>query len=248
MKRLFGIFHRKFRPSEIPNLAVWLDAADYGSFTFNSTKVSQWNDKSGKANHASQGTDANRPTYVGNGLKSRPTVDFTTNNLLTIADAVSLNYTTLSLFAVLQRQSDAGANQIWFRKWTESTQREFGLLTGTTDELTLQSSSTGADLSSSPGVSGATFGCPVGTAFVADGYFNGSSAVLSINNQYLDTQSVSTVFNGTSPLFIGAGGTGMGAPALGRISEILIYTQLLNASQRLKVLRYLSAKWNIAIL
>jgi hypothetical protein len=51
--------------------ALWLDAADSSTVTTVSGAVSQWNDKSGNANHATQSTSGSRPTRqaaVQNGL------------------------------------------------------------------------------------------------------------------------------------------------------------------------------------
>jgi hypothetical protein len=51
--------------------ALWLDAADAATVTTVSGAVSQWNDKSGNANHATQSTSGSRPTRqaaVQNGL------------------------------------------------------------------------------------------------------------------------------------------------------------------------------------
>lgn len=63
-------------PAELPNLALWLDAADSSTITLNGSTVSQWNDKSGNSRHASQGTAANQPTYTASGLNGKPVVTF----------------------------------------------------------------------------------------------------------------------------------------------------------------------------
>jgi hypothetical protein len=42
--------------------ALWLDAADATTITQSGGLVSQWNDKSGNANHATQSTSGSRPT------------------------------------------------------------------------------------------------------------------------------------------------------------------------------------------
>jgi hypothetical protein len=51
-------------PLTIAPVALWLDAADQTTFTFSSgSNLSQWRDKSGNGNHASQGTAGAQPTY-----------------------------------------------------------------------------------------------------------------------------------------------------------------------------------------
>ena len=50
-----------------PNgLGLWLDAADSGTLAIASGTITQWNDKSGRNNHVSQGTGGNQPTYTAN--------------------------------------------------------------------------------------------------------------------------------------------------------------------------------------
>lgn len=62
-------------PAQITT-ALWLDAADASTITLNGSTVSQWNDKSGNGNNATQSTAANQPTYQATGLNSRPTLSF----------------------------------------------------------------------------------------------------------------------------------------------------------------------------
>lgn len=63
---------RAFTPTDIPGLALWLDASDASSITLDgSSNVSQWSDKSGNARHVTQATVMNRPkpsTATLNGL------------------------------------------------------------------------------------------------------------------------------------------------------------------------------------
>lgn len=51
-----------FNPANISGLQLWLDASDAATITQAAGLVSQWNDKSGNGNHATQGTGANQPT------------------------------------------------------------------------------------------------------------------------------------------------------------------------------------------
>jgi hypothetical protein len=50
-------------PTQLSNLALWLDASDSASVTTVSGNVSQWSDKSGNANHVTQSTSGSRPPY-----------------------------------------------------------------------------------------------------------------------------------------------------------------------------------------
>jgi hypothetical protein len=66
--------------------ALWLDAADAATVTTVSGAVSQWNDKSGNARHATQGTAGSRPSYNSSGLNGKGLLTFDgTNDQLTYA-------------------------------------------------------------------------------------------------------------------------------------------------------------------
>lgn len=52
----------EFSPLDIPNLLAWYDATDAGSIISSGGLVSQWSDKSGNANHITQGTGSDQPT------------------------------------------------------------------------------------------------------------------------------------------------------------------------------------------
>ena len=48
-------------PADLPTLALWLDAAAEATFTTDATGISEWRDRSGRGNHATQTTAAARP-------------------------------------------------------------------------------------------------------------------------------------------------------------------------------------------
>jgi hypothetical protein len=50
-------------PSEIPGLQLWLDAADSSTLTLSGNNISQWRDKSGSNNNATQVNSLIQPTY-----------------------------------------------------------------------------------------------------------------------------------------------------------------------------------------
>lgn len=69
--RRAGIWPGPFLPTQLTGLQLWLDAADPlvlfdattgGSLVAADGGVARWEDKSGNARHATQSTDANRPT------------------------------------------------------------------------------------------------------------------------------------------------------------------------------------------
>lgn len=69
---------RSFLPLDISGCALWLDAADYQSFTLTGTDVSQWRDKSGSNNHMNQYSAATAPSVST--LNGYSTVYFNTTD------------------------------------------------------------------------------------------------------------------------------------------------------------------------
>jgi hypothetical protein len=71
------------------SLALWLDAADASTITLNGSNVSQWNDKSGNNNHASQAAAVSQPEYAAVGFNNKPSIrfnqDFLQNNVATFS-------------------------------------------------------------------------------------------------------------------------------------------------------------------
>jgi len=87
-------------PAELPNLALWLDAADASTITLNGSTVSQWNDKSGNGRNATQATAANQPTYTASGLNGKPVFTFDGINDYLTHNLFPTNLTAINLFIV----------------------------------------------------------------------------------------------------------------------------------------------------
>ena len=90
------------------DLQLWLDAADEDTITESAGLVSQWDDKSGNARNATQGTAANQPTtgtQVQNGLN---VLDFITNDFFSV-DLNFLGGASHTAFVVCERDGN-GSN------------------------------------------------------------------------------------------------------------------------------------------
>ena len=78
---------RLWTPARI-GTALWLDAADASTVILSGSTVSQWGDKSGSGNHATQATASVQPVYVTSGA---PGLDFdNTDDFLGISSPVGL--------------------------------------------------------------------------------------------------------------------------------------------------------------
>ena len=76
-KPLFETEPFTFNPGNLADLKLWLDAADTSTITHSSNAVSQWNDRSGNANHMS-GSD--NPTTSTRSLNGKNVIDFDGND------------------------------------------------------------------------------------------------------------------------------------------------------------------------
>ena len=56
-------YYSDFSPRSIGGCRLWLDAADTSSVILSNGAITQWNDKSGLSNNATQATASNRPLY-----------------------------------------------------------------------------------------------------------------------------------------------------------------------------------------
>lgn len=73
-------------PATVSGLKLWLDAADTASITKNgSNQVSQWNDKSGQANHLYQAVAGDKPLSGTRTHNGKNVIDFITDDALASA-------------------------------------------------------------------------------------------------------------------------------------------------------------------
>jgi len=227
--------------------AVWLDAADSATITLNGSTVSQWNDKSGNARHASQASAANQPTYTASAYAGKPalTFDGVNDNL-----AVNYNYAgnQATLYAVVSRLPGGSAEQ-----WVFSS---YGGINGTplvapmwALGLNLQIGGNrwatyGNNKFLSGGVNLSTDGTPFALGLVSDI----SGSVLDAYTNGSRTAQYNTVarFNGGGARnYIGAELNGASRFLSGRVSEIIQTETVLSTTDRQKLEGYLAWKWGL---
>lgn len=101
---------RRWTPLELgANLVAWYDGSDSSTVTLTSSKISQLNDKSGNANHVSQGTAANRPTILSANQNGLDVMSFASNGFLEGTLATGFTGTAASCFAVVKPGSNAAS-------------------------------------------------------------------------------------------------------------------------------------------
>lgn len=117
-----------FSPLDLPGLEGWFDAADAASRTVVSGKVSQWSDKSGNANHATQTTDTRRYSVSAGGVNGLDAFTGSGDNNMSLKTYITPVSGLLYIFAV-GGNTDA-SNGTVFGWSTSSTNYYLGLFPG----------------------------------------------------------------------------------------------------------------------
>jgi hypothetical protein len=201
--------NRAFTPLSIPGSSWWINSTT--GLTTVSSKISQWNDLSGNARHATQGTDANRPVLTASQQNGYPGAVFTRanssymNSGLTIAncfdDAATKKLITVAL-AFKTTSSGSNSNSILGSDDTNVFTSWLAIFAPFTDAVTYwdagnaTNSPTGGRISASNNFS--AFSIAVFTR-------NGSTSKFYKNNTQVQSATVGTTYSsGAGNLLLGA--------------------------------------------
>lgn len=98
-----------FEPHEVPGLRLWHDAMRGASIKQSGGAIFQWEDLSGKGNHATKAT-SNQPVFAPAGLNGRPCLDFTSasSQRMDYAGGAAFLNLPVTIFAVCDIDTAAG--------------------------------------------------------------------------------------------------------------------------------------------
>jgi len=229
-----------FSPSSIPNLAVWFDANDLASLTYDGSKnISQVSDKSGNGRHATQGTLLNQPKLVLNTYNGRPAIrgdgtntwmsfsgpDLSSANGYTIVAVGGIGSSTASgIYGQYPSSGTGNGIAIWSGLYR--TGRSGSAITFPTGNSTIQ-------------------GVPFGFIYRNDG--TKTTANTKVLATWNATERVSTTTqNAGTP----AAGTAYltavnpaDSPLQDKLCEFLIFSRQITDDERDALYTYLTAKW-----
>lgn len=257
-----------FNPRSIASLEFWLDAADQSNIVTDGSpaRVSTWRDKSGFGRHATNSVSGStQPLYVSHAVKGRNVVRYSTsdNSVLTVENSTGmfnfLHDGTKSMVFYAGRigdVSDPNAAYTLFSNFNTVPGSGRGFLMYYEDRVS-QSGNNSLAIRMSNGS-----GQPV--AYTPSALFTPNApfvlgVTLDASNATVDDR-VEVTLNGGSAL---KGNNSNVAPATGNavnnmligrlvqfalsmqgdIYEILMYSQIASAQQRLAITNYLRAKW-----
>jgi len=238
-------------PTEISGLIAWYDAQDLASITKDgSDLVSQWNDKSGNNNHFLQSTAARKPKYVYSAINSLPALqgyhDGANKSLLTVTDNATLDYSSMTVFTVIQRVGDRNSGETIFGKITNhAVADEFRLTISSADTYQITAAPTGNGIDSLA-IATASGTIAAGTPQLLEAKYAPTTLSARRNIGTYGTATLSGLYNGTGPLCAFCYG-GYSEEYRGYIGEVIFYNQCLSAADIAAVSQYLNDKWNLSL-
>jgi len=218
---ILGAAGASFSPDDIAGLQLWLDASDETTITESSGSVSQWDDKSGNANHVSNGTASGQPTTGTRTINSLNVLDFDGGDVLEATFSLSQPYTSF----VVTENDATGANAY--------------VLTSSSPISGISWISSKWQLFAGSLLAGAVDAGPAITA----GVFNGASSEIRVSGT---TNSGNAGTNDMGNLMVGARGVA-DLNYDGGIAEALIYSGALSATDIEALELHLAAKWGITL-
>lgn len=237
----------QFSPSDIADLGMWFSAKDDSTLNFNGDNISQWDDKSGNDNHASQGTASNQPKYVASAINSHPALQgYHTGSIvstLNVAADAGLTLTNgFHFFFVGQRVADLGLDEAPFNSYQPAA--SFRTQIGASDDFHSLIVHDGA----TPSGTGLTGPVTVGTPFIWAGQYDPVSEDFETNLRHDGSTDNATGNHGldVGPENFQLFSRGFSSTAFGGyIGEVLFYTRELDADEVTAIMAYLQGEWSV---
>lgn len=209
----------------------WYDA-ELSSKTLSGSEVSQWNDLSSNARHATQGTSANRPVYSS--MDKWLTFDGTNDFFSVSSSLIAGGNANWTICAVVRPNTVSGSRTIYFQGNTVANQAPHcGFLNAAHSMGFYSSTLSGGTVSS-------------GTWYINSYRYNGSTREIFSNGVSVASGSYTSANGGTSNAFIGKHNEGGGANFLsGNLRTLIAFRSALSTDDREKVEGYLAHLWGL---
>jgi hypothetical protein len=213
-------------PSDISDLALWLDAADASTLTLDgSNNVEQWNDKSGNGRHVEQSNATLRPARTLSSINGLTALTFDGTDDRLIGTFASISQ-PITVFCVVRVDNLGSQRTIFDSRLTV---------------IFAHYTTPPTNYNYHGGVARSFAGVVAGSTYLGAITYNGASSSLRINRSLVDSGNA-----GSSSLTdgISVGCTrASSAFHLGAIAELVFYSKVLSAGEITSVENYLAAKW-----
>lgn len=217
-----------FDPRRISGLALWLDAADYNAST------GTWSDKSGNGRDFAQTIAANRPIVSAVTQNGRAILEFDGSNDQLQNGTNFLQISNCTLFGAYRRLGGAFGGII---SSATAADRSPALLI----ENNVGAVRGHANFSAA--------GAGVVNAFcIFTGSVNAGATTAFVNGAQVDSDAASnTLDTAGTTTSIGTYRQNAANYINGYIGEIVVYSRVLSANERIRIERYLGRKWGITV-
>ena len=239
-------------PLQIPGCTLWLDSADTSTILLsNTSNVYQWNDKSGN-NFNVSAIGSSNPRYID----TVSGINFGSNQFL-VNRSTSLNYQVHTLFLVCNQTVAGPTNTDSSRVLTfVNPGNNFDyLIGGITYGCIFRQSLNNYGLSGFYNIEfGTATGQLVPKAIYSETYNQRTDRVISTFYNGSNRSNVgpintaNNIESNYSAIVVGAGTSGTSTYTgywIGNIFEIIVYTSVLNTTQRQYIEGYLASKWTL---
>lgn len=216
----------------LTNVTLWYDLQDATKVTLAGSKVSGLTDKSTAANDASQGTDANRPTYNATGINGHPSMNGDSATGLGLSMTATAIRIPSSVFVVLQKSNDDARGMI-----IGKSGNVYSAIYAVSTFMYSYALSTVGEIQSTTGVTN-------GVGAIAEWDLSTSNGA---NRMFINNSELTITTNQAWPSGSQAGYTyllgGVGARDFkGEVGEVIV-SDFVSSTERTNIYNYLKAKW-----
>ena len=229
-----------FDPRSLPGLQAFLRADSFTGLS-DGDPIATWSDESGRGNHFTQGTLANKPSYKVNRINGRPSVYFTTDDYLQASTMFMAAPTAWTIYIVRVARIGSGGALLGAFSYDVIGGWQFigdGRYASVNDGIGSKTWDTGA------------FADPIWRFFTSK--FDGTNIPIRVNGLQVGSQSNSGTYTGFSPMVAVSIGALVDAtlfpPTLnnvleGEIAELIMYDKAHSITQMQLCETYLKKKF-----
>lgn len=261
------VFLSAYGPGGIGDNSVnrfWYDANDIAQA--NNTTVASWTNKGGNTNSLTQGTAANRPTFLTNQVNGFPLVRFDgTNDYFDLSNNTDLNsggpYSSRTFITMIRTGANVTTRQMIYEEGGTGRGMNIYIFNG---NLYIGAYNINADAADTPwGFVSLNTAVTINTNYIITFLYKGNNCKTGTIQMYLNGNLIGTI-NNIGRLFAHTGAIGIGAKNAdtyyengtssgngeyfnGLLGEFIMYNYNINEPQRIIIENYLSAKYGIAL-
>jgi hypothetical protein len=238
-----------------------LDAADASTITLNGSNVSQWNDKSGNARHATQSTAGLQPLYGSTVINSKPALRFASEGGAaqdSLTASISVTQNTLSVYTVFQKTGSSGNSKhrygrivsFWNTNDNSNNPADYGnsngfiaAFIGQQDTFSSVAAPNIVSFRNGASITAQSLAYQNGGRIIGT-ILSGSSVSFRLDGNETTGTTTVTAMN-SNQMLIGSSPAGSDSEMSGDISEVVVFLSALTTADSQRMEGYLAHKWGL---